>query len=159
MEHYLENYRVNFSTHQFFTIEYRLRREDGEYRWILDTGMPRFNMNRSFAGYIGSCIDISDRKQVETQIQNSLEEKEVLLKGIHHRVKSNLHVISNLLDLQSDYIGSPRVQELFADSQNRIQTMALIHEQLYQSKDLGQIDFSEYIHTLMDNLFCSYSRG
>ncbi|MEM1172035.1 MAG: PAS domain-containing protein [Cyanobacteria bacterium P01_H01_bin.35] len=157
LENYLQTYQENFYTHQPFTIEYRLRRADGEYRWVFNTGVPRFNLNNSFAGYIGSCIDISDRKQAETQIQNSLQEKEVLLKEIHHRVKNNLHIISNLLDLQSDYIEDEKVLELFGDSQNRIQTMALIHEQLYQSKDLGQIDFTEYIHTLMDNLLCSYS--
>ncbi|MDY7004573.1 MAG: PAS domain-containing protein [Cyanobacteriota bacterium] len=156
MQHYLEHYRVNFYTHQSFTIEYRLRREDGEYRWVLNQGVPRFNLNGKFAGYIGSCIDISDRKKAEEQIQDSLQEKEILLKEIHHRVKNNLHIISNLLDLQSDYIESQKVQELFADSQNRIQSMALIHEQLYQSKNLGQVDFSEYIHALIDNLFCSY---
>ncbi|NEQ76645.1 MAG: PAS domain-containing protein [Okeania sp. SIO2C9] len=157
VQHYLENYRVNFYTHQSFTIEYRLRREDGEYRWILNQGVPRFNLNGKFAGYIGSCIDISDRKTAEEQIQNSLQEKEILLKEIHHRVKNNLHIISNLLDLQSDYIENQKVQELFADSQNRIQSMALIHEQLYQSKNLGEVDFSEYIHALIDNLFCSYA--
>ncbi|NET44220.1 PAS domain-containing protein [Okeania sp. SIO2B3] len=157
VQHYLENYRVNFYTHQSFSIEYRLRREDGEYRWVLNQGVPRFNLNGKFAGYIGSCIDISDRKKAEEQIQNSLQEKEILLKEIHHRVKNNLHIISNLLDLQSDYIENKKVQELFADSQNRIQSMALIHEQLYQSKNLGQVDFSEYIHALIDNLFCSYA--
>ena len=157
VQYYLENYRVNFYTHQSFTVEYRLRREDGEYRWILNQGVPRFNLNGKFAGYIGSCIDISDRKKAEEQIQDSLQEKEILLKEIHHRVKNNLHIISNLLDLQSDYIEDQKVQELFADSQNRIQSMALIHEQLYQSKNLAEVDFSEYIHALIDNLFCSYA--
>lgn len=156
-EQCLETYLSNFHRRQEFTMEYRLRRADGEYRWVLATGVPRFNLDGNFVGYIGSCIDISDRKQAEEQIQNSLLEKEILLKEIHHRVKNNLHVISNLLDLQSDYIDDRKVQELFADSQNRIHTMALIHEQLYQSKDLGEINFSEYIHTLMDNLFFSFS--
>ncbi|MGK7921815.1 MAG: PAS domain-containing protein [Trichodesmium sp.] len=159
VENYREIYQTNFQTHQPFTIEYRLRKADGEYRWVFDTGVPRFHLNQTFTGYIGSCIDISDRKQAEVQIQKSLAEKEILLKEIHHRVKNNLHIISNLLDLQSDYIEDQNIQELFADSQNRIQTMALIHEQLYQSKDLGQINFREYLHTLMDNLLSSYYVG
>ncbi len=157
LENYREIYQASCYKRQPFTIEYRLRRADDEYRWVFDTGVPRFNLNNSFAGYIGSCIDISDRKLAEAQIQNSLQEKDVLLKEIHHRVKNNLHIISNLLDLQSDYIEDEKVLELFSDSQNRIETMALIHEQLYQSKDLGKINFREYIHTLMDNLLCSYS--
>lgn len=105
--------------------------------------------------------DIRNRKQTEAQIRASLQEKEILLKEIHHRVKNNLHVVSNLLDLQSDYIQDETVLELFADSQSRIQSMALIHEQLYQSTDLAQINFGEYIHRLVENLFlsCNEIRG
>lgn len=99
--------------------------------------------------------DIRDRKQAQAKIQASLQEKDILLKEIHHRVKNNLHVVANLLDLQSDYIQDARALELFSDSQSRIQSMALIHEQLYQSNHLGQINFGEYIHRLVDNLFLS----
>ncbi|MEB3283094.1 MAG: PAS domain S-box protein [Lyngbya sp.] len=99
--------------------------------------------------------DISERKQAEEQMQASLKEKEVLLREIHHRVKNNLYIISNLLDLQSDVIQDERLLALFADSQTRIQSMALIHEQLYQSADLGQVNFGDYIHRLVENLFFS----
>ena len=103
--------------------------------------------------------DISDRKQFEKYLQAALQEKEALLKEVHHRVKNNLHVIANLLDLQSDYIHDEEVLAIFADSQMRIQTMALIHEQLYQTKDLGQIDFGAYVRRLTENLMLSYSEG
>ncbi|WP_049559110.1 PAS domain S-box protein [Limnoraphis robusta] len=99
--------------------------------------------------------DISERKQAEEQMQASLKEKEVLLREIHHRVKNNLYIISNLLDLQSDLVQDERLLAFFSDSQTRIQSMALIHEQLYQSTDLGQVNFGDYIHRLVDNLFFS----
>jgi PAS domain S-box-containing protein len=101
--------------------------------------------------------DISERKKSEDNIKNSLEEKEILLKEIHHRVKNNLQIISSLLDLQEDYVKEdPTAVNVLKESQNRVLSMAMIHEMLYQSKDLNQINFSNYTRNLVSNLFHSY---
>ncbi|WP_019502326.1 histidine kinase dimerization/phosphoacceptor domain -containing protein [Pseudanabaena sp. PCC 6802] len=126
-------------------------------RTLLSIEFPLHNTADRFYAVCGISTDISDRKRAEQLVATSLEEKEVLLKEIHHRVKNNMHVISNLLDLQTQYIDDARTIDLFTDSQNRINSMALIHEQLYQSANLGAIGFDRYLKDLVDNLLASYS--
>jgi PAS domain S-box-containing protein len=103
--------------------------------------------------------DITAQKYAEEQIRSSLEEKKALLKEIHHRVKNNLQVISSLLNLQSQYIDNEQYQHFFKESQDRIKTMVLIHEKLYQSENLAAISPSDYINGIVHNLLDSYRTG
>ena len=100
--------------------------------------------------------DITERKKAEEAILSSLKEKELLLREIHHRVKNNLQIISTLLTLQSSQSKKNKVNDLYRESQNRIQSIALIHENLYHSDDLAHINFKAYVKGLITDLFDSY---
>jgi len=106
---------------------------------------------------VGVCRDISERKRAEQQLKDSLEEKDLLLKEVHHQVKNNLQVISSIFSLQSQAIADPQALAIFEESQNRISSMALIHEKLYQSEGLANIDFADYIRDLASHLLASYN--
>jgi len=105
---------------------------------------------------VASVIDITERKQAEEQIKASLKEKEVMLREIHHRVKNNMQIVISLLRLQSAKVEDKKTQEILRGCQNRIHTMSIIHEKLYQSKDLAKIDFAQYIDGLAVHVFQSY---
>jgi PAS domain S-box-containing protein len=105
---------------------------------------------------LSAIVDISERKQREREIERALKEKDILLGEIHHRVKNNLHVIHSLLDLQSARISDPLVQSMLLDSQNRIKSMALIHQTLYQSKDFSGVDFATFLDSLIPTLISTY---
>lgn len=101
--------------------------------------------------------DITGRKQAEETITASLKEKEVLLQEIHHRVKNNLGIVSSLLQMQLRRIQDNEAANILRDSQNRIASIALVHEKLYRSQDLAKINFAQYISDLTAHLFASYN--
>jgi PAS domain S-box-containing protein len=100
--------------------------------------------------------DITVRKKAEEKVEASLREKEILLREVHHRVKNNMQVISSLFNLQSRYIKDKKSLEIFRNCQNRVRSMALIHERLYQAEDLAKVDIEEYVQSLISHLFSSY---
>jgi PAS domain S-box-containing protein len=127
--------------------EYRLRRKDGSYIWVEVEASTILRGGESLAVQ-GIARDITDHKRAEEELKRSLKEKEVLLREIHHRVKNNLQVISSLLDMKSMRTANPQLIELCNDARTKIQTMALIHTQLYQSKLFSMIDMKSYIQDL-----------
>jgi PAS domain S-box-containing protein len=100
--------------------------------------------------------DISKRKKYEAEIKSSLVEKEMLLKEIHHRVKNNLQIISSLLLIQSKFLKDRETKEVFLESQNRVKSIALIHEKLYQTTNFSRIDFEKYLKTFIPHLFQTF---
>jgi len=106
---------------------------------------------------LSAIVDISDRKQKEERITAALKEKDILLAEIHHRVKNNLQVVHSLLDLQSGRIADPVAIEMLHESQNRIRSMALIHQKLYEAKDFARVDFRDFLRTVVPTLMSSYS--
>ncbi len=104
----------------------------------------------------GVSRDITEQKKSEAAIRAADEEKGVLLKEIHHRVKNNMQVISSMLNLQSQETKDPKILEMFRDTQTRIRSMALVHEKLYQSRDLARVDFASYLQSLIVHLFHAY---
>ena len=138
------------------STEYRIFRPDGTIRWLCDRAFPIYDESGKVYRIAGICEDISDRKFTEARIQAALREKEILLKEIHHRVKNNMQVVSSLLQLQAQYIEDEPTLALFEESQTRIHSMALIHEQLYQSENLDRIDLPLYVENLVANLYQSF---
>ena len=108
---------------------------------------------------LSAIVDISDRKQKEHRIEAALKEKDVLLGEIHHRVKNNLQIVYSLLDLQSARISDPVALESLRDSQNRIRSMAQIHQTLYESKDFAAVEFGHFLDSLVPTLVSTYGVG
>jgi PAS domain S-box-containing protein len=105
---------------------------------------------------LSSIVDITERKNANDKLRQALNEKEMLLKEVYHRVKNNLQVVSSLLNLQARNVKNEETVDLLKQSADRIKAMALLHEKLYQSKDLARIDFNEYIHSLVEHLLFGY---
>ncbi|HTY51840.1 MAG TPA: PAS domain S-box protein [Methanomicrobiales archaeon] len=136
-------------------IEYRSIRKDGSIIQVQAYGSLMAFRGRP--AIYGTIIDVTDRKRMADQISDSLKEKEVLLREIHHRVKNNMQVISSLLSVQSQNIRDENVRGLFRESQNRIRSIALVHELLYRSDNLDQIEYGAYLKKMFIPLFESYS--
>jgi two-component sensor histidine kinase len=131
--------------------EYRIRRKNGEIRWVRET----FNqISGDKEKFQGSVHDITQRKKIEETMR---KQEEARIKEIHHRIKNNLQVISSLLDLQAEKFDDKNVLEAFKESQNHVASMALIHEELYESKDMVTLDFANYIQRLATDLLNSYT--
>jgi len=137
-------------------VESAWKRRDGTIIYVRESARAIRDASGRTLFYDGTVEDITEKKLAEEKLLSSLQEKEVLLKEVHHRVKNNLQVIISLLRLQSRYLDDPRLLELLQASQNRIRSMAMIHEQLYASQNFARVDFDEYIKNLITHLYVVY---
>ena len=136
--------------------EYRGIIKDGSIVWL--EMIANLIEYQGKPAVMGAIIDITERQQADEQIKASLREKEVMLREIHHRVKNNMQIILSLLRIQSRTVKDKRTQDMFRQSQNRILSMALIHEALYKSGDLARIDFAEHIRRMTTHLLSVYRK-
>lgn len=136
-----------------FEQEFRIFGADGSIRWLAGQGKVFYDDAGRAMRMTGINRDISQQKQAAAEIQAALQEKEVLLKEIHHRVKNNLQIVSSLLNLQSSYISDRHTLEILKAGENRIYSMALVHDLLYRSQNLARINLAEYIEALTTNLY------
>lgn len=142
---------------KFRQFEFEIKKE-GVSRWIEVFLNPIYDTEGNVSEVSFMSHDITLKKESERHTIESLNEKEVLLKEIHHRVKNNLQVISSILNLQSSFVTDPNTLIVLKESRNRIHSMAIIHENLYQTKNFSSIDFGEYIKNLVLNLNSLYYR-
>jgi len=129
----------------------------GINRTLWGKAVPLYDAKGNINGAIEVIRDITERKNAERKVIEALHEKEVLVKEVHHRVKNNMQIISSLLNLQTNYVDDKEAVNVLKESQNRVKSMAIIHEKLYMSDDLTHINFIDYIQSLVINLFYSYN--
>jgi PAS domain S-box-containing protein len=140
-------------------VEYRFRdRRTGHYRWHVRRAVPICDSGQVI-GWVGTYTDTHELKEAELSLQDSLAEKDVLLREVHHRVKNNMQIISSLLSMQASTVEHPETVAKLQDSARRVESMALIHEQLYGNEQMSSIDFCEYVRNLTQNLLASCGRG
>ncbi len=139
--------------HGDFRTEYRIYTKAGELRWVDERTFIQWNKTGKASYFQGLVIDITERKFAEEAVKQAelLRKKE-----INHRIKNNLQIVSSLLDLQAEKFSDKKVIEAFRESENRILSMSLIHEELYESGKLDSLDFSSYLHKLIADLLRLY---
>ncbi|WP_373499630.1 PAS domain S-box protein [Desulfococcus sp.] len=128
--------------------EFRFQHRDGSWRTLEAVGKNLLHLPAVGAVVI-NLRDVTDRRMMERQLRKSLQEKEILLREIHHRVKNNLQIISSLLDLQAGTVNTPEILNAFRDSRQRVKTMSMIHERLYGMGDVSSIMLAGFVEDLV----------
>ena len=148
----LENLETCIQSKSSFIYESEIIHKNGLRRWASSTLTPILDERGRLKNIVVIDTDITLRRQMEEQIRTALEERGVLLREIHHRVKNNLQIIISLFNLQTSYVTDQNAYKALKEGQDRIKSMALIHERFYQTDGFSRIDFDDYIHRLADNL-------
>lgn len=148
-----ESFQKMFASKEASKISYRLKHVNGSIIWVETLSRYTFNSKSNFLVEIQSTTrDITERKEILDKLEQSVQEKSVLLQEVHHRVKNNLAVISGLLQIQQFSVEDEETFKILDNSISRIKTMALIHEKLYESNSLSHIEFKGYIENLVQTI-------
>ncbi len=127
----LATYAAAFEARRPFTMDYRLRRHDGAWRWVLDNGRP-YEVNGAFAGYFGSCVDVTEMKQALEERHRMLAEREALLAELHHRVKNNTQATTSFLTLQAGRASDPAVAQALRAAATRVMLASHVQDRMFR---------------------------
>lgn len=159
-------YTAAFDARRDFTMTYRLRRHDDTYRWVLDNGTPYFRDDGSFAGYFGSCVDVTEMHETQEQLQRTMEnqarmlaDKEALLREVQHRVRNNLQLIGSLLTLQADGVDDRQARTELNEATTRVRAIALAQERLDDATRAAAIDLAVYFVSLAETVSSRMGRN
>lgn len=143
-----------------YRMRYRLRTKDGSYRWILDCGkvIARDSEGRP-TRICGTHQDITEEQEYEKRIEKLLDDKELLLKEVHHRIKNNMNTISSLLFLQAETVREPAAVSALHDAIHRIQSMSILYDKLYHSEEYTALSVAEYLSALLDDVLANFPNG
>ena len=152
----IEDDRAVFAAGKPKEITKRMTALDGAPYWFQAIKVPYFDADGKITGLVGIARDITDQKHAEDQIKAALREKEVLLREMHHRVKNDLQVVSSLLNMQARLVSSEDTAAILSESRDRVNTMVLMHAQLYESGNLVEVNMKEFLEGLVRQSFQSY---
>ncbi|HEV7373057.1 sensor histidine kinase [Arenibaculum sp.] len=158
-DHCVDIYRSSFAARREFTMTYRLKRRDGAWRWLLDNGRPYDDDDGAFAGYFGSCIDVTGMIETRERLERALAEKDTLLRELQHRVRNNMQLVKSILSLQTDAARDESVRDALRRATGRVGAVALAQEGLLDGDDLTGIDLGDYLATLVRNAASLAERG
>ena len=151
-------YTTAFDAREKFSMTYRLRRHDGAYRWLLDNGAPYFKAG-AFAGYFGTCVDVTEQREAHDTIVAALAERDVLLREVYHRVKNNLQQIDGLIAIERETLSDPDARHALSSLSGRVRAMGAVHQRLISSDSLVEISVGGFMSDLCREIGRSHNLG
>lgn len=141
-----------------FEAEYRLRRHDGAWRWVLDRGCPCEEQDGTVLGFVGSCTDVTERREAEDGRRRDVAEKEALLLEVHHRTRNTLQAVIGLLNLQGATISDPEARARFGETVQRVRALGLTQDTAYQTPDFARVELGPLVERLAAGLKLHHGR-
>lgn len=151
-------YTTAFDAREKFSMTYRLRRHDGAYRWLLDNGAPYYRSG-AFAGYFGTCVDVTEQREAHDLVVAALAERDVLLREVYHRVKNNLQQIDGLIAMESATLSDPEARRALAALSGRVRAMGAVHQLLISSNSVVELSVKGFISDLCRDIARSFNLG
>lgn len=151
-------YTTAFDAREKFSMTYRLRRHDGAYRWLLDNGAPYFK-GGTFAGFFGTCVDVTEQREAHDLVVAALAERDVLLREVYHRVKNNLQQIDGLIAIERETLSDPQARHALSSLSGRVRAMGAVHQRLISSDSLVEISVGGFMSDLCREIGRSHNLG